>query len=205
MSALRRLCRAALSVALALLLLLGCGLRVTPPASLQEPCLVAIIDYGVHAGLLLPRDAGRSVEYAYGNWEYFALNRTDRWTALRTVLPARGTLGRTEIALGLADAAERAAAEPDRAAIYLKVERSAAMELLGELDRRFERNIARAHENTEIGMSFVPDERAYWAADNCNGELARWLRRLSCRVEGLALVAQIEIAAATTAAGCTAP
>ncbi len=198
--------RITLHAGIALLtLLVGCGLRVAPPASLHEPCTIAIVDYGVHAGLLLPRDAGRSVEYAYGNWEYFALGYTDRWTALRTVLPARGTLGRTELALGVSEAAARAAAEPDRAAIHLTVERAAAMQLLSELDRRFERNIAHVHENVEVGMTFVPDERDYWAADNCNGELARWLRRLECDVRGLALVAQFDIVAAGAAVGCTAP
>ena len=42
-------------------------------------------------------------------------------------------------------------------------------------------------------MDFVPDDRHYWFADNCNHRTAQWLRELGCEVDGFVLFSNFEL------------
>ena len=73
----------------------ACVTSIRPPAEPKDPVSVALIDYGYHASLALPTADGGCVEYAYGEWEWFALNN-DAWYRVFPALcwPTRGALGR---------------------------------------------------------------------------------------------------------------
>src|SRR5687768_7285716 len=77
----------------------GCATTIRPPADPKDPVSVALIDYGYHASLALPAGPGTSVEYAYGEWEWFARNN-DAWYRVFPALcwPTRGALGRRALA-----------------------------------------------------------------------------------------------------------
>src|SRR5688572_12511152 len=80
---------------IAMLLALGCATTVRPPADPKDPVVVVLIDYGHHSGVILPEPEGAWVEYAFGEWDYFALNKTDLFTGMIALgCPNQGTLGR---------------------------------------------------------------------------------------------------------------
>lgn len=173
----------------------GCSMRVAPPAEVEEPATVFIADYGPHASLLLPRDDGDVSEFAYGEYDWFALNR-DRWYHALPIAVAGG-----RAALGtrvLHGPATRAALEAQMSVegIYeLRVDRSRAADLLARLEALYERYKPERgeHYNPSVGLTFVAHPRRYSLAHNCNAELALWLEELGCRVEGSRLVAEFII------------
>lgn len=188
----RRITRQLLIVAS---LLTGCTARITPPADLSEPTTVFIADYGQHASLILPRPSGDLAEYAYGEWGWFALNRTGwYWAAPAIALPTPGTLGTRELR-GPATAAGVRSQVGLEHLHDLQVERAAIDALLAELDGAFARNQYREVFNKELGLRFVPYEQPYCLFCQCNSLVARWLRQLGCRVEGPALMAEFEVVA----------
>src|SRR5436189_530501 len=73
----------------------GCATRVVPPANPVNPVAVYITDYGRHSSILLPMGDGHLVEYSYGDWEFYALNRY-KWYigATKLVLSDGSGLGR---------------------------------------------------------------------------------------------------------------
>jgi len=50
----------------------GCTSTVIPPKRVTDPAAVFLTDYGRHSSLLLPDREGRLVEYAFGDWDWFA-------------------------------------------------------------------------------------------------------------------------------------
>src|SRR5437016_2299558 len=52
----------------------GCMTMVTPPTHPQHPVQVFLTDQLIHSSVLLPTDDGRYIEYAFGDWNYAALN-----------------------------------------------------------------------------------------------------------------------------------
>lgn len=177
----------------ALLLLAACTIRVTPPTGLRDPQTVFIADYGIHASLLIPRRDGRIVEYAYGEWEWFALGH-DQWYRAGPALlwPTRGTLGRADFE-GPAelDAVRRQLTTEE---VYeLQVERSAAAALLKRLDASFANGGDESVYNDELKMKFVPHPASYSLHRECNSVVADWLRELDCAVAGCAMSANFVV------------
>lgn len=172
----------------------GCGATIRPPTDPADPVRVYIIDYGRHSGLLLPREEERVyVEYAYGEWGWFAENRAGALHVFRTlVVPSRGTLGRREH-YGPID-------EPtlSRSFIFdqihpLTVGGEEARALRRRLDERYEREEESELYNSAQAMHFVHDERRYTFWNNCNPVLAGWLKELGCEVRGPALLSRWRI------------
>src|SRR5687768_146055 len=64
----------------------GCQAVIVPPrVGPAEPKLpVYVADYGYHSSVILPRGDAVMVEYAYGDWTFFAKNQK----SLRTTLGA---------------------------------------------------------------------------------------------------------------------
>ena len=70
---------------------------IIAPADPVAPVTVYITDYGYHRRLVLPTSQGKFLQYAYGDWDYFALNRQNWNNAVAALLiPTQGTLGRRE-------------------------------------------------------------------------------------------------------------
>ena len=83
---------------LAVLLLAACTTTVTPPPAPRFPVTVYVADYGRHASLLVPRPGGELVEFAYGEWKWFALGQKSMWRSPAALFwPTAATLGRRSL------------------------------------------------------------------------------------------------------------
>jgi hypothetical protein len=158
----------------------GCASTIRPPAHPLDPVPVGVIDYGYHASLVLPAGHGTSIEYAYGEWEWFALNN-DAWYRVFPALcwPTQGALGRRALPLSPDRAAEAVHAE---AVLVFQVGRAEAAALLDRLNRRYASRTEEPVHNPLVGLTLVPDDASYCCFANCNTALADWLRELGCEV-----------------------
>lgn len=55
--------------------LAGCTAHVIPPSGLTAPVSVYVLNHGRHSSLVLPGESGWR-RYAYGDWQWYAENRT---------------------------------------------------------------------------------------------------------------------------------
>jgi hypothetical protein len=169
----------------------GCAMRIAPPANPRDPVTVYIADYGYHASLLLPDEPGVFQEWAYGWWEWFALNR-NRWHDALTLLlfPGRGALGQRT--LPTADDGTPLLPPVERR-LALRVEREKAAALLARLRAEYAAEVATEVYNDQLDLHLVHSRDPYWMGYNCNGAIAAWLERLGCRVGLARQVAVFEI------------
>lgn len=159
----------------------GCTVHVRPPANVADPVPVHIIDYGRTSALVIP-DArgGHLVKYAYGDWDWYALRKTEWWRAFPALLwPTRGALGRAETSKP---------EDPWTQQVYtITVERSAAARLQEDLDKQFWAKRETLVHTTEVGFEFVHYGHGYWGLHNSNHATANWLRKMDVRVRGAAI------------------
>ena len=167
-----------------LLSLTACAIRVTPPVELEHPQTIFIADYGRHASLLLPAADGRLREFAFGEWEWFALGN-DQWYRVGPALlwPTVGTLGTREFD-GPAEIDAIRKQIPAQRIHELRVEQDAAAALLARLDQRVSAGADEKVLNSELAITFVPHADRYCLFRECNSVVAGWLRELGCRVTG---------------------
>lgn len=194
----------------------GCAYHVTPPADVKAPATVYLIDLGYHASIALPakeaispppspasarasrdgRAAAREVgyvEFAYGQWNWYALNH-DEWYRAPGVLliPQPAALARQSRAIlygGGTPAAEALRTQLPAEHVWpIVVEAAAAERLLERLEARW-RLAAGEHErnaiyNEKVDLNMAPAGDEYWYGHNCNTVVAEWLRELGCTVTG---------------------
>ena len=186
-----------IAIAWVLLFASGCATVVIPPAHVAAPSRVYILDYGRHASLLLPRDAGY-VEYAFGHWKWFAEGRYD-WYRVPFILfiPGQSTLSRRELGpiANTKEAQERAEAP---IAHELIVEQASEKALLTRLDQRFQAAIQTRVDGPDH-MEYVKDPDIYWGWHNSNTVTAEWVRELGADVRGPTLISTFELKPATSA------
>src|SRR6266487_4116061 len=117
----------------------GCATRVVPPANPVNPVAVYITDYGRHSSILLPMGDGHLMEYSYGDWEFYALNKYKWYIGASKLFFSDGSgLRRVDI------------------------EQSKVSDLLEELDRRYSAKIETMIYNDYGHNYFVKDESHYW-------------------------------------------
>ncbi len=170
---------------LALAAVLGqasCATTIVPPEEVEDPVRVHVIDYGRHSSLVLPGEEGALIEYAYGEYRWFAEGES-QWYRVPAVMlfPTEGTLGRLEVTPPRADI-DRIA----RGARYLSfdVDAARAAALRSELDEQFEAG-GESIVNPAMGaLEFVTHPDRYSLFYNCNHATAAWLRELDCRIVG---------------------
>ena len=174
-------------------LLCACTTTVHEPASVRDPATVYILDYGRHASLLLPReDSSDLVEFAFGEWGWFAEGHDCLLRGPFVLLfPGQGTLGRKQWpppppGTPMAEWIGVISAEP------IMVERSRAAALVARLDAAFEE-----HEDSRIanatGMEFVKIPRRYRGLSNSNTLVGEWLRELGAEVDGPAFFSNFAV------------
>jgi hypothetical protein len=187
-------------VAVGLLGLMGCATTVTPPRYVHDPVHVFLADYGRHSSLVLPRDEESMVEYAFGEWRWFALNHTGVLGAFRAICwGSKGTLGSRII-----PTVEQGWLEDSFAGVELfslQVERERAGALAERLGNQWLRWEEAAVYNAAYGFTFVPVEQRYHLFRNCNPVVAGWLRELGCQVSGPALLSNWRLQPAGPARG----
>ena len=151
----------------------GCVSVVTPPDGVEEPVTVYLYAEAMHKGVVLPRADGSFVEYGYGDWDWYALNKNSWYHVFDTVLwPTQGTLGRRF----------RRGVPASASFTPLVVPGTRMVALRASLDTQYRRAAGTQHLNAELGMTFVHHEDGYWFLYNCNDAVARWLRELDCEV-----------------------
>jgi hypothetical protein len=171
----------------------GCATAVIPPTSPIEPTTVYLTDYGMHSSLLLPSDHGYE-EFAFGDWDWFVLGRTQWWVALRAMLRSpQSTLGRRHIDGG-SDAAILAQLGDCKRLMHIQASQSSVQTLYSNLDARFRREQPQPPVFSDYCKLYcVRDSELYWALHNCNNVTAAWLKRLGCRIRGPAIYSNFRI------------
>jgi len=150
-----------------------------------NPVDVYVLDRGYHSRLILPDDQGGLVQYAYGDWRYFALNQQDWRTGLAALfLPTQGTLGRKRFR-DFPALARRL--RPSDTLLEITVAGADVAQLRRSLQARFQQHWHTRTVNPRSGITFVQDDQDYTLLQNSNHEVARWLRALDCRVKGFVL------------------
>jgi hypothetical protein len=171
----------------------GCATTIAPPPHPFDPVPVFITDYGRHSSVLLPHPNGGFTEYAFGDWNWFALKRTTSGDALEALFfsPA-STLGRRELAI---DDDVNAITTATRAAHVARIEvpRERAEALRRELEAIYERRMDTVTYQPYSDLWFVKTTGPYNLFHNCNHVTAAWLRELGCQVHGAAMFSNFKV------------
>ncbi len=115
----------------------GCQHLIEPPGNVSDPVGVFVIDYGRHASLALPEEDSGLVEWSWGDWNWFALERTGPLEGLQALFASpRSTLSRRELAPALS-AEELAVFVRAEKVLTVNVERKRAHALLRHLQDRW--------------------------------------------------------------------
>ncbi|MEP0845417.1 MAG: hypothetical protein HRF50_01190 [Phycisphaerae bacterium] len=185
--------RLLLLVTLSACALPACAMRIEPPANPQDPVPVVVADYGYHLSLILPSTSGGSVEFAYGWWDWFALNH-DRWyNALPLLLlPGKGALGTRTLPCPPSDRGlkQHVAAEGWH---ELNVEREKAARVRDELQAQYDSARPTEVYNPVVGLYLVHHRRLYTLTHNCNSAVAEWLEALGARVSAGRSIANVDL------------
>lgn len=169
--------------ALATALMTACTNTVVPPADPAPPVAAFLLDHGRHASLVLEGDNGMT-RYAWGEWDYYALNRTGPFRASGTLFGAnRAGLGRKRLPGPARQASvRRQVAVPIEAMWRIDVPGERAQRLQERLDRRFLDGRGPLTANPLYDLEFVHDPRPYNVTSNSNHRVGDWLRELGCEV-----------------------
>ena len=171
----------------------GCQRVIEPPTTVSDPVRVFILDYGRHASLALPNEETGLTEWSWGDWNWFALDRTGPLHGLQALFASPGsTLSRRDLAPAR-DALELAARVGAGEVLGLDVERERARALQRELDARWLRRREQAVRHSS-GRVFVPDDARYSISNNSVHELTRWLEALGAEVSGTGVTANFRLA-----------
>lgn len=165
------------------LLTAGCANTVVPPADPERPVTAFLLDHGRHASLVLERGDGMT-RYAWGDWDYYALNRTGPLRASGTLFGAnQAGLARRRLP-GPAEPARvrRQVAVPIETLWRIEVPGERARRLHAGFDRRFRDARATLTANPLYDLEFVHATQAYNLTRNSNHQVGHWLRELGCEV-----------------------
>ena len=172
----------------------GCVNTIAPGPRTGDDVPVFVTDYGRHSSLILPDPAGHWNEYAFGDFNWFALSRTRSTDAARAMLWSAGaTLGRRQLEL-IDDPTAVASDTTAWKVIRLQAPRSKVHALIRTLDEAFFARHDTVTYNPASAMWFVRSDERYHAFHNCNHLTARWLRRLGCTVRGSAMFSRFVVA-----------
>jgi hypothetical protein len=183
----------------------SCAWRVIPPVKVTEPVPVFVTEYGRHTRLALPSDSTAFVEYGFGEWNFYGLEKQGWLSALRAISGlGQGALSRRELPFSRNEADFLQAAGGARSA-RLWVERSSADDLRQVLEARWRANAGTAVIRQADQIFVSHDPAPYHLLGNSNHEVANWLERLGCRVHGNPITSNFEITKKSDVAGHRAP
>jgi hypothetical protein len=145
----------------------------------------------------MPDGDGHLVEYAWGDWDWFALDKTSLWNGLVALVCSHGAaLGTRRIDASPYDPDLSHVLECEQL-IHFNADRSRVAALLQSLHSRFERHIDTQVYSRAASLTFVRDDEHYSGWHNCNQVTAEWLRDLGCGIEGTPLTSKFKLAPAT--------
>jgi predicted small lipoprotein YifL len=185
--------RAAILALLTLASLCGCGARMIPPASPADPVTIYVTDYGRHSSVLFPGDEPKQlVEFAFGDWDFFAREQKDAFTMMRIIVWSRGSaLGRRFVEAD--DPNDLRTMLGCESIVSMQVERDKANAVRDRINQRYE-----SRRDTEIygeksRLFFVRDDRHWNLCHNCNHVTAQWLREMDVRIEGWPVTSRLTL------------
>jgi hypothetical protein len=148
------------------------------------------VDLGRHTRLAFELPDGELVEYAYGEWRWYAKMQDQWWRAPTVMLwPTQGTLGRWE--WPAPGAAPRLLNAYDGLVVLeLPAEADKVDALIARLDRDFNDRSAELFRNATYRLDFVPYHRPYWLFNNSNHAVKEWLQELGYEVTGSGIFAE---------------
>ena len=171
----------------------GCSARIIPPARVADPVSIFVADYGRHSSILLPARDGNLVEFAWGDYDWFAANRTGIGNALAALFWSHGsTIGIRHLAADAQRADLRQIVGCDHL-LHFAASGQKAIALREQLIARIDRHRETMIYNPTNDFSFVRDDERYVLWHNCNHLTAQWLRELGCQVKGTAVLSHFEL------------
>jgi hypothetical protein len=182
-------------ITMMLLIASGCTTAVyQPQQALAHPTTVYIADYGIHSSLLMPTGNGRYVEYAFGDWNFAALNHCWPNDALGALLVSfQSALGRRFVDVHPGQTVPHPCHPmPHRIQAVQASEAEVAM-VVKELDERYHRDDKVVMFNPDNNMTYVKDSEHYSVANNCNNLTARCLREMGCEVHGWVVLSTFRV------------
>ena len=189
-----------------LLLAGGCGATVYPTSHPRQPVRVYVADYGIHSSLLLPTGEHRYVEYAFGDWNFAALNHTWPQDVVGALLISfQSALGRRYIDVAPGEIEPHPVHPSPHHLQLLYAPRERVEVVVREMDKRYRRDGTEVRYNPDNLMEYVKDSEHYSAINNCNQLTARCLREMGCEVRGLALLSIFHVVPAQTPIGPQTP
>jgi hypothetical protein len=151
-------------------------------ASMEQVYLIKYATWGHHS-LAFYRD-GKITEFTYGDWELFALNQRDGWTAWKNMtFSTQGALGKKVTQWDLNEPLCDKFKDCELVAPFLAPTQK-VLELREELESMYTQNIQSEVFNDKEGVHFVKYPIPYWGFHNCNHELVSWLEKLGAEVSG---------------------
>ena len=167
---------------------------IVPPPPSGDDVSVFVTDYSRHSSIILPAPQGHYVEYAFGDFDWFALSHTSGSDAARALLWSAGsTLGRRQ--LELTDDPSAVASDTwAQSVIRLRAPRAKVYALIEQLDAEYFARHDTVTFNPASSMWFVRSREPYHAFHNCNHLTARWLSALGCEIRGPAMFSKFRIA-----------
>ncbi|HEY7090521.1 MAG TPA: hypothetical protein VH518_20655 [Tepidisphaeraceae bacterium] len=175
----------------------GCTTTVTPPPHVGDPVTVYLADYGRHSSLLLPTSPNHYMEYAFGDWNFFALGHTQWWVGAEAMVHSpKSTLGRREVVVKADDERLRRWLGCKRL-MRFQADRLRVDVLNMNLERTFDVSPIESVHSKYSDLDHVPDDEQYWGFHNCNHVTAEWLRQLGCEVTGTANFSNFRLSATT--------
>jgi hypothetical protein len=180
---------------LTLVLAGGCSATVVPPAAPKDPVAVYLTDYGRHSSILLPNAAGAELtEYAWGEWDWFALGDAHWYTAPRTLFFAKdATLGMRTLPM---PSNIEALTNKLGADSIVRIECSGKLveALREQLNEKFSaRSVTLMNSSYSELWQVKDDSEHYWLGHNCNHVTARWLKELGCKIEGSPVLSHFKV------------
>ncbi len=172
----------------------GCSATITPPAKPVNPAVVFVTDYGRHSSVLLPAPEGHYVEYAFGDWGWFALRNKGPLDAVGALFfSGNSALGRRQIVLY--DENPTQVAGTIGAVRVLKIDAPGAKvdALRAQLDGLYQKHIDTVTYQPFSRLWFVKYHGGYNLFHNCNHVTADWLREIDCTIRGNAMLSKFKL------------
>jgi hypothetical protein len=175
----------------------GCTTTIVPPPRPADPVTVYVTDYGRHSSLLLPESNDLFIEYAFGDWDWFAQGHKNSSSGVHALFfSSDSALGRREVKLpsGASDA-EIAKLLGAKQAEHFEVSGQRATALREKLDALHKEHADTVVLEPSTQLWFVKYQGGYGLCHNCNHVTADWLRALGCKIQGSAMFSKFRVKA----------
>ena len=159
--------------------------KLTLPKTAPAMTKVYLIKYSTwgHHSLAF-YNHGSLTEFTYGDWELFALNKRDPWTAFKNMaFLTPGCLGRKSTSWDPGQLICENFKDCEMAVSFF-APADKVKKLHHQLQNAYGANAETEYYNPGERVYFVKYDVPYWIFHNCNHELADWLKYLGADVSG---------------------